>query len=510
VKTWLTYTRVSTADQAEHGTSLEAQRMACRAYAQALNLTVGEEITDAGLSAATLDRPGVQRVLSEIKAGSAAGVIVWRLDRLTRSLRDLLDMLALFGDKAGLVSVTEHLDTTTPMGRFVVHLLGSIAQLERETTAGRVRTNMRHLRSQGYWTGGKLAAGLALAEDGARKRIIAGPDADHVRQVWPLVLGGASLGECCQRLESLGVPTPGGGEHWTPTQVSNLIRSPQVAGILVDHATQAATIAELASRDPRRHKGARLGSSPTPTILQGLMRCPTCSAPMVQVQAHGRSRIYQYLRCTGRAKRLCRAKDLPMDLTEQAVLESVADLVVRPALWEMILAGQARAMAATSDLTAERERAQTERQRLNGRLEALAMSPESADLAPALAALGRQVRAIDLRIAEIDGTLAAAATDQQTLSLVRERLTGEAQQLLTLPRERQQFFLREVVAQVTIQDGEVIVDLYRPGFVHNALLVLPGAPETIRMTRPLARRLSRRPSPRSGPTPKCQKIRKLG
>ena len=139
---WIIYTRVSTDEQAAGGISLDAQLASCRAYAIARGWTVGEEVVDGGFSAKDLRRPGAAKVLELYAQRKIAGVIVWRLDRLLRRVRDLVAILDAAGEHGGLVSVTESLDTTTPMGRFVVHLLASIAQLERETVGQRVKMAM--------------------------------------------------------------------------------------------------------------------------------------------------------------------------------------------------------------------------------------------------------------------------------------------------------------------------------------------------------------------------------
>jgi site-specific DNA recombinase len=144
------YVRVSTEDQADKGVSLDAQEARIAAYAVALGLEVSEVIRDAGASAKTLERPGMTRILQGVRVGRVGRVIALKLDRLTRSTRDLAALLDLFAKHdAALVSVSEHLDTQTAAGRMVVSMLGVVAQWEREAIAERTSFALAHKRSAG-------------------------------------------------------------------------------------------------------------------------------------------------------------------------------------------------------------------------------------------------------------------------------------------------------------------------------------------------------------------------
>jgi DNA invertase Pin-like site-specific DNA recombinase len=138
------YTRVSTQEQADSGLGLADQRVHCEAYCQLYGLTAPVLVTDAGLSASTLDRPGLQSILGTIAKGDA--LVVLKLDRLTRSVRDLCDTLAASSrDGWALHSVRERLDTSSATGRFFVTILGAIAQWERETIGERTRDAMARM-----------------------------------------------------------------------------------------------------------------------------------------------------------------------------------------------------------------------------------------------------------------------------------------------------------------------------------------------------------------------------
>lgn len=145
------YIRVSTDDQAQNGVSLDAQREQITAYARLYKHEVTEIISDEGLSGKTLNRPGLQRALAMLKARKTEGILIAKLDRLTRSVRDLGFLIETYfsNGHGALLSVNDQLDTATANGRFVVHMLGSVAQWERESIGERTATALRHKRAKG-------------------------------------------------------------------------------------------------------------------------------------------------------------------------------------------------------------------------------------------------------------------------------------------------------------------------------------------------------------------------
>ena len=161
------YLRVSTDKQAEHGVSLDAQQAKLAAYAALYDLTLVEVIVDAGVSAKTLDRPGLQRALAMLRKGQATALLVAKLDRLTRSVEDLGELIrtVFTPGKADLLSVGEQIDTRTAAGRLVLNVLGSVAQWERETIAERTREALAHKRAIGERTSLYAPYGYRLAAD---------------------------------------------------------------------------------------------------------------------------------------------------------------------------------------------------------------------------------------------------------------------------------------------------------------------------------------------------------
>jgi DNA invertase Pin-like site-specific DNA recombinase len=160
------YVRVSTDRQADTGVSLEAQEAKIRAMATVRGAELGEVIVDGGESAKDLNRPGVQRLLELINTGKVDAVIVAKLDRLTRSVKDLCGLLELFEKrKVALISVAESLDTSSAAGRLVITIMGAVSQWEREAIGERTRDALRHKRALGQRVG-NIAFGFRVGPDG--------------------------------------------------------------------------------------------------------------------------------------------------------------------------------------------------------------------------------------------------------------------------------------------------------------------------------------------------------
>ena len=176
------YLRVSTDKQADAGVSLAAQRAKAKAYAELYGLELVAVLVDAGASAKTLDRPALSRALAMLKAGEADAMLVVKLDRLTRSVRDLGTLLdRYFGERKGaaLMSVSEQIDTRSAGGRLVLNVLMSVAQWEREAIGERTRSAMQHKKANGELVGAVPygyqldADGVHLVEHEGEQRVLA-------------------------------------------------------------------------------------------------------------------------------------------------------------------------------------------------------------------------------------------------------------------------------------------------------------------------------------------------
>ena len=217
------YVRVSTESQADGGVSLEAQRAKLEAYCKALDLDLVGIESDEGLSAKTLDRPGLARALDHLRERRADAVLVTKLDRLTRSVRDLghlVDQYFSSGNWA-LLSVGDAIDTRSAAGRLVLNVLASVSQWEREAIGERTAEALAHLRSRGVKLGG-TAYGWErsdlINEDGRRVVVVVSDEADTVARILELRDAGLSYRGMCDALEREG-RRPKRGPRWLPATV---------------------------------------------------------------------------------------------------------------------------------------------------------------------------------------------------------------------------------------------------------------------------------------------------
>jgi DNA invertase Pin-like site-specific DNA recombinase len=168
------YLRVSTDKQADRGVSLDAQRAKVAAYAELYDLELVEVVVDASASAKTLDRPGLARALGMLrKGGEADALLVVKLDRLTRSVRDLGELVErhFAPGKAALLSVGEQIDTRSAAGRLVLNVLASVSQWEREAIGERTAAAMQHKAACGEFTGGEAGMTMGRRVDLAAVRL---------------------------------------------------------------------------------------------------------------------------------------------------------------------------------------------------------------------------------------------------------------------------------------------------------------------------------------------------
>lgn len=191
---------------AQEITSLESQRSICSSYITSQQhrnwVELERHYDDAGKSGATLDRPALATLLDDIEQGGVDVVLVYKMDRITRTLLDfvrLLDLFERFGVE--LVAITQNFDTGDSMGRLIRNILLTFAQFEREIASDRMRDKKMVMKQRGRWTGGGPPIGYSLRRG---KLVVNGDEAAGVRCIYETYLATGSLSETCRRLTALG------------------------------------------------------------------------------------------------------------------------------------------------------------------------------------------------------------------------------------------------------------------------------------------------------------------
>jgi site-specific DNA recombinase len=181
------YTRKSSEEGLEQAfNSLDAQREACEAYVRSQKhegwSMLPDFYDDGGISGGTMERPALQRLLADIEAGRVDTVVVYKVDRLTRSLPDFSKIVSVFDARGvSFVSITQQFNTTTSMGRLTLNMLLSFAQFEREVTGERIRDKVAASKKKGMWMGGVVPLGYEVKD---RKLIVNEAEADRVRFIY--------------------------------------------------------------------------------------------------------------------------------------------------------------------------------------------------------------------------------------------------------------------------------------------------------------------------------------
>jgi site-specific DNA recombinase len=332
------YLRRSTDDE-HQPYSIEAQDARLAAYIGSQpSWRQAARFTD-DASGATTARPGLQRALAAARAGVIDVLLVYRVDRLTRSLRDLVTLIDDL-DQAGVGfrSATEPFDTATAMGRMLVQMLGMFAQFERDTIIDRVIAGMERKAAAGKWKGGRRPFGYRV--DAAAQALVPEPaEATVVRLIFNLYardrLGARAI---ANTLNEHGHRTTTGG-RWSAHQVLRVLANRVYLGELsfrgitatgchspiVDEAVFTDAQWLLATRGEDHAKRAASGSD---YLLTGLIRCPSCGSAMIGTRAHGKTRIYRYYSCYRRTRYdrvACGGQRIDADAIEDAVTRALAD-----------------------------------------------------------------------------------------------------------------------------------------------------------------------------------------
>ncbi|HZM77166.1 MAG TPA: recombinase family protein [Candidatus Limnocylindrales bacterium] len=361
------YTRRSTDDEHQPYT-IEAQTVRLGAYVDSQpGWQITARFTD-DASGATLERPGLEQALAAARAGEFDLLLVYRLDRFSRRIRDLALLMDEL-DNAGvhLRSATEPFDTSSPAGRLFVQMLGAFAEFEREVIIDRVINGMERKAAKGEWTHGPRPYGYLV--DPKSHRLVPHPDEKHlVREIFTLYAG-TRLGTraIAARLNEEGKRTRQ-GRLWSGHAVGRILGNRLYRGEVVfrdvtaEQAHPALVEAELfdqcqAILDARGEAGSQRAASNSDYQLTGRITCPKCGCKYVGTSATGKLRRYRYYTCFTRARygvAACNAPRIDADLLDQAIIEALIDFHGNT---DLILAAIGREQA-MRDEGSEQERAQ--------------------------------------------------------------------------------------------------------------------------------------------------------
>ena len=350
------YTRKSTEEGLKQDfNSLDAQKDAATAY---IRSQIGEgwkllptEYDDGGFTGANMQRPALRRLLADIEAKKVDCVVVYKVDRLSRSIRDFAKIMEILEKNgATFVSVTQQFNTTTSLGRLTLNILLSFAQFEREIISERTKDKQVLARKRGKWTGGHVPLGYDL-EAG---RLVVNPDeAARVRQIFEwymedqsvfgIVAKCADLGWNNKRWKTREGPIYG-GHPLRKCHLYTMLANPLYAGRIradgeIVTATHAGIVGEKTfdlvqqklkanTRNPGTEHRPKMDS-----LLRGILYCTSCGTAMTASYSSGKHRQYRYYVCSQAVQRRadgCMTRSVSAPVVESAVMESVKRFAITP------------------------------------------------------------------------------------------------------------------------------------------------------------------------------------
>lgn len=345
------YTRKSTSEGLDQDfTSLDAQREAAENYINSQKhegwVVLQEKYDDGGFTGSNLERPGLQKLLSDIREHKIDCVVVYKVDRLSRSLMDFAHLLEFFDkNNVTFVSVTQAFNTNTSMGRLTLNILLSFAQFEREIISERTKDKMDAARKKGKWLGGRPLLGYDIDKE-AKKLVVNKDEAKIIREIFDRYLQGNSLLKVAQTLNNKGYRTKRttsengrtfGGFKYGVTQIQSIITSVLYiigkvcyTGQIYDGEQKAIIDEETFKKAQEKLKENRVERKATKNtdctgLLTHLLHCKTCKSFMFHTYTlKNETHKYRYYVCTSVQKHgynYCPTKSVNAQAIEDATID---------------------------------------------------------------------------------------------------------------------------------------------------------------------------------------------
>ncbi|CBH22632.1 site-specific DNA recombinase (modular protein) [Acetoanaerobium sticklandii] len=364
------YIRVSTHEQAEHGFSLEGQDEHTEKYADLFNMEIVEKYIDSGISGKSMEaRPALQRMIRDVKDGKLDKIITWKVSRIARNNRDLLNLLKILNDhEVALISISEGIDTSSMMGKMMLQFLGIMAEFERYTIIENVKMGMERRTKLGLKNGGRMLGYRSVGEGRESKLVIDEREAEIVSLIFKLYISGKGYKAIANDLNKKGHKTVK-GNNFSITAVKGILENPTYIGKIrynqyVDYANKRrkgknddvllvdgvheAIIDEITWNQARYIQSKKTKNSTKNTgkyPLTGILRCPECGYGMVAAGTtnklkDGTSKRIRYYSCGqfhNKGSAVCHANSVRAEYAEAYVFEQVSQFLNNDGLIKKIV-----------------------------------------------------------------------------------------------------------------------------------------------------------------------------
>jgi len=341
------YTRKSVEEGLEQAfNTLDAQREACEAYitSQKANgwICLQEHFDDGGFSGGNTSRPALKCLMAECRAGNIDVVLVYKIDRLSRSICDFAELTKFFDqNNVSFCSVTQQIDTSTSSGRMMLNILVTFAQYEREIIAERIRDKFAASKKKGMWMGGAVPLGYRVEN---RKLLVVPEEAEVVKRIYSRFLTTQSPKRVAQELNSYGLTTKT-GKPWSKGNLYHILRNCIYVGkmphkgktydgeqeAIMDQDTWDRVQLYLTSDKDTPPNLTRNEKNIAP--LKGLVYCGHCGGPMMQVSTKRKGKSYIYFKCSRDSKRavsICPIRQVSAMELERAAFSQLSAIFRSP------------------------------------------------------------------------------------------------------------------------------------------------------------------------------------
>ena len=459
------YIRVSTLRQADvEDGSLDAQEAKLKAYVDYENKLqngawkIVGVYREEGRSGKDLNRPEFQRMMRDIKNGKINTVIIFKIDRLTRSLKDFSSLWDKFKDYGvEVISLNEKFDTVTAIGRAMLSIVLVFAQLEREQTGERTAVTMQYRAEQGLWNGGRIL-GYDLDPDDKGTLKINDEQANVVRKAFELCIKTGSAGQSQKALNDLGYRMPvyesrrgkkHGGKLFDKQVVIKMLQNPVYLGYITWNGQQykgrhPAIISQktfekvqgILNQNRKTRSNHKIPSEHI-YLLQGIITCGKCGSAMTPKSGIGRSQRYYYYQCTKNAHTAgkgCNCRYVPAEPIENFVVERVKELTTDASeINKMVMKANQNGDRRVGELMKDRKKVSSHLQEINRKLKQIIDTIEDGNV-KAFDSLNKRIEsldaeqvstkqrleAIDFEIAEIENHILSSEVMSQAFRTFRD------------------------------------------------------------------------------------------
>jgi len=330
------YCRVSTEEQARDGFSIHAQKDKLTKYAEANDWEIVDYYIDDGISGKNLiDRPEVSRLIEDVKKGRVNNVLIYKLDRLTRSVKDLIYLIETFNsNNCTFNSQTEKIDTSNAVGRMFVKIMGIFAEFERENLIERVTFGYEQKTREGNYTNCNGVFGYDYIV-GKKKLVVNEFEAIYVKKIYKWYLDGITMIKIAEKLKELKVPTKRGGK-WNQSTILSILTNPlyignvrygigkrnnfEVKGKDITPILDKELFLDVSNLLTKRKKNHEKKSSSDDTYYFKVLRCSNCGNKYYAKEQFQNSKKYVTYYCNGRKNNTCKMPGFSHKKIEEAFL----------------------------------------------------------------------------------------------------------------------------------------------------------------------------------------------